>query len=155
MNKIFRKDLFGLKEVPDIFFTNINDEIIYCIDTVKFFKADFIGYGKWEIYIKSPLFHKNIDKFWKEYDKHYNIYCRTFKRNVLTGVDDYFCFKFSNAIIKNIHIETAAEGNPCNFPMTFISDNMEIIENNECPKILSVSDDIKEIVYPIKESEAN
>lgn len=154
MNKIKAIDKFGLKEVPDIFFINTQGKIVYCIDTIKEFKSKYLKYGKWEIQIKSPIFHKNIPLFWENKDEHYDIYCRTYKRNFETGKDQSLCMKFNNAIFESIIIDTAAEGEPCEFPMLFITDNMEFINNDKCPELVLSEEGIKKLVYPIKEEES-
>ena len=151
MNKIKNKDKFDFKEVPDIFLLNEKGEIIYCIDTIKSFEAKFQGYGKWIIKVTSSIFHKNISSLWTNYNQHYDIYCRTFKRNLETRKDSDFCFKFENAILKTISINADSDGEPCNFPIVFMSDNMIFINNEECPKLVLSESEVKEMFYPIKD----
>lgn len=149
MNKIVDECMFNFKKVPDIFFMDDNKEIIYYIDSVDSFSAEFLGYGKWEIKITSLLFYQNISNFWNDFSKKYTLYCRTYKEIPFTNMKSDFCFKFNNAMLKTIKLNSQSDENPCNFPITFISDNLELINDKECPKLL-IDNDKKIISYFIE-----
>lgn len=148
---MIKDDNFGVKEVPDLFFINKEDNtLVYSADTLKKFKAEYIDYGKWTIKFKTLGFCESFYQLWENYDRHYDIYCRTFKRRFKDGKDYELCFKFNNAILDKSQINLGVDDDPCDFPTIFSSDNIEIIDDKDCPKFGLNENGEKEIFIPIK-----
>lgn len=140
---------FGAKEVPDIFFVKDN-EIFYYMDTVAAFRANLNIEGKWDIKIRNPLFQNNINFLWETTVKNFDIYCCGFKREKLSGEDSEFILKFPKASLCEAGICFYTDGEPCNFPMRFQSEKIEIIKDSNYPRIDFQNNEKVIIFNPIK-----
>lgn len=136
MNKANKINLYGVKEVPDLYVCNKNGDVLYYSETLTRVDLYPTTDGSWRCFIETPI--GNLEDWYNlPYDKQANLfYFRTFKRNKNTGEDESLCFVISpEKIIPQGFYFKAGEG-PFRFPVvfTFKPERLIFIENEDCPK---------------------
>lgn len=121
---------YGFKEVPDMVLTNKQGEVVFKSNLLKKYNASF-GNKIWNINIKYALFTDSLLNLMNQsFD---TAYFKSVKRNRITMQDETIVFKFSGVKYKCLSIYAYSSGDPCDFPMGFEADKMEIVDESEWP----------------------